>query len=287
MSEGVPNVPNNSAVGNTISPAKYWFFTFNNYLESDIEEFCSVPIHIVSHYVFQEELGDNGTRHLQGHLAFVSKTRPLTVFKGTRWGKDVHWEKTKSGKAATAYCTKLATSNGKKYNRGWLIPKAPSIIKTLNHWQRLLKDKLLAINEDRKIMWYWERQGNTGKSSFTKYMCYHHDALVLSGKSADMMHGIVKFHESKHAYPEIIIIDLPRSYDKTYLNYSAIEKIKDGCFYSSKYEGGMVVMPCPRIVIFSNDPPNKEKLSMDRWDIVKIPTITNFDEIVWVNQHDI
>ena len=121
----------------------------------------------------------------------------------------------------------------------------------------------------RTIHWYWDSVGNTGKSAFTKYLCAEHDALCVSGKSNDCKYAIVQYKEKKKTYPKIIIFDVPRT-NIDYLNYEAIESIKNGCFFSGKYECTQVVMNCPHVIIFANSSPIEHKLSKDRWNIVMI-----------------
>ena len=38
-------------------------------------------------------------------------------------------------------------------------------------------------------------------------------------------------------------------------------------FYSPKYEGGMIDGPPPHVLVMSNDPPDLDKLSKDRWNV--------------------
>ena len=44
-----------------------------------------------------------------------------------------------------------------------------------------------------------------------------------------------------------------------------MEAIKNGCFFSGKYESGMVRFNSPHILVFANEPPERTKLSQDRW----------------------
>jgi hypothetical protein len=93
-------------------------------------------------------------------------------------------------------------------------------------------------------------------------------ALVLSSKSADMKYGIVKYIEKHGHAPQIIIIDVPRSVDLNFLSYTGIEEVKNGCFFSPKYECDMVCFNSPHVIIFANEPPNALKCSADRWKVV-------------------
>jgi len=65
------------------------------------------------------------------------------------------------------------------------------------------------------------------------------------------------------------VFDIPRT-NIDYLNYEAIESIKNGCFFSGKYECTQVIMNCPHVIIFANSPPLEHKLSIDRWHIINI-----------------
>lgn len=66
-----------------------------------------------------------------------------------------------------------------------------------------------------------------------------------------------------------IIIDLSRSMED-HVPYEAIEDIKNGIFFSGKYESKMIVRNNPIVIIFANFEPDTSKLSKDRWVITKI-----------------
>lgn len=66
--------------------------------------------------------------------------------------------------------------------------------------------------------------------------------------------------------PKIIICDIPRT-NLEYINYGAIESIKNGMIYSGKYEGGQCIFDNPHVVVFANELPDGSKMSRDRWRI--------------------
>lgn len=270
----VPKVPKSSkASGNTkqkpkqISPSKHWCFTFNNYTIDDIAVLSSTFKQICSNYVFQEEKGDCGTPHLQGYCHFKNKIRPLSL----ELPKTIHWEKKKGTvKQCIAYCTKDESRNGQIYTN---IKSIGYKIKTIDlekfyPWQKEVSDTIIGEDEDRKIYWIYDKVGNKGKSAFVKYNCVHKDALLLSGKAADMKYAIHTMVRQKN-YPELIFIDIPRSSNK-FLSYAGIEEIKNGCFFSGKYEAGMVLFNSPKIIIFSNALPRVDTMSKDRWQVHEI-----------------
>ena len=96
----------------------------------------------------------------------------------------------------------------------------------------------------------------------------NYNAIIVSGKGNDILYGITK-HIEEHKEIDIVILDFERSVED-YVSYSAIEKIKNGCFYSPKYKGSMVIFNSPHVICFANFLPDKEKLSLDRWNIKEI-----------------
>lgn len=278
----VPRVPHSSrGEGNTrqISPAKHWCFTLNNYTSSDIvslkEKFDNeiVPKFQSStgwahKYIFQEETGENGTPHLQGYVAFRNKLRPISVVGDRR----IHWEKCKHPVASIRYCCKSDTRTGEIYSKGINLDRFKKFWldrKDFLPWQASVWEILQVPSDYRTIHWIYESVGNTGKSSISKAIVCELNALILAGKGADMKYGIVSYFEKKGVYPDIIIIDIPRS-NLEYVSYCGIEEIKNGCFFSGKYESGMCVFPNPKIVCFANEPPKWHKVSRDRWKCYEI-----------------
>ena len=63
--------------------------------------------------------------------------------------------------------------------------------------------------------------------------------------------------------PKILILNLARSRGAR-LDYGGLEEIKDGHFFSSKYESGQCIFSPPHVVVFANSPPLDGELSEDR-----------------------
>lgn len=280
MKKNSSNSSIGSEIGNTnqsqIPPAKHWVFTLNNHTEQEINDLKKIDSSIVPIIIFQEELSDSGTPHLQGCLSFASKGRPFNITKNKR----IHWEK--KGKFSTLiemrkYCFKADSriEGGTLYCRGFVIPKPIKIISKLKPWQKAIEELIIEEPNDRTIYWFHEQVGGCGKSIFAKYLCIKYNAIMVSGKGADMKYGLMAFNEKRGYYPEIVIIDIPRSVND-YVSYSGIEEVKNGCFFSSKYESGMAIFNCPHIVCFSNELPDLAKMSADRWDIREIGATGEF-----------
>lgn len=244
----------------------HWCFTYNNYTQKNIEELIETFRDGSIHYLFQEETGENGTPHLQGFVKFPSKSRPMEKIKD----KNIHWEKCKNVNASIKYCCKEDTRTGEIYSS---IP-FPKPIKVLSEdqlydWQKDIVEMVKKPADDRSIYWYWETKGGIGKTQFCKYLCVKYNAVVLSGKSSDAKYGIVKYEELNGLYPDIIIFDIPRTMND-FISYEALESIKNGLFFCGKYESAQVVMNPPHILCFSNEEPDVEKMSADRWHILHL-----------------
>lgn len=259
-------------VGNTkIQPPLLinWFFTFNNYQHSDIETLETFFKSFCVKYAFQCETGENGTKHLQGTITLKKRSR-YTEFG---LNKKIHWEKPINLSKSYLYCVKEDTRDKGTFpyvmNYDYINLCEPlNIIVDLYPWQSECLTTLSNSASPRTISWYWENTGNTGKSSFCKYLCYHHNAVYIDeGKKSDLINIIfnVKNINSK----SVIVIDIPRDNGNN-VSYKAIESIKNGVIMNSKYETGMRLFNSPHIIIFSNFPPNKDKLSSDRWYIKEI-----------------
>lgn len=260
---------NDFVPGNTDSGTKqreqqynYWFFTYNNYDLEQVEQMEQVFRHECKWYVFQEETGESGTKHLQGTICLKVKQRLSSLKK--IYCRSIHWENTKSVKASIAYCQKEKTRTGKQWVFGIEVPE-PLEIEEPYGWQLDVVKIIESKPDKRTIHWYWEPNGNVGKTTLCKYLVVKHDALMLTGKSSDMYHMISKFPNKR----KLIIIDCPRS-SQDYINYGAIEQIKNGLIFSGKYEGCQLVFNSPHVIVFSNQPPDYNKMSNDRWNVVEI-----------------
>lgn len=271
--------------GNTILPpraplAKKWIFTLNNWSDFELKSIISSIVSVVSSfYVIGEEIGEQGTPHLQGYVEMGKKIRPTEFFKNKR----IHFEKVRGSREQNmVYCKK----------EGKFHTNIPEPLKLYDEWesectpykyQLKIKEIINGPVASRTIYWFWEPEGNTGKSVFTKHLCLKHDALVLSGKGNDCKAAIAYNPTNgiiKKPAPKLIIFDYPRS-SMGYINYAVIEEIKNGCFFSGKYESQMFLMNKPHIIIFANEEPDYDKLSKDRWCVEKIEidqTINKFYE---------
>ncbi len=261
----VPRVPKKSGNTRQISPAKHWCFTLNNYTKENILEICSNSS--IKRYVFQEEIGESGTPHLQGYLEFKTKKRPLGVFKLFK----AHWEKCRKVKEAIIYCQKEDTRSGDVFRHGVMKyrPIKCLLKEQLYDWQKAIVNEVELEPDDRTIHWYWGEEGNIGKSQLCRYLVLKHNAIIVSGKSADIKYQIKTFVDTHGCGPEIVLYDIPRT-AQSYVNYTALEEVKNGLFASNKYESAMIVINPPHFLCFANFEPIVQSVSLDRWKITNL-----------------
>ncbi len=246
-----------------ISPAIRWCFTLNNYTEQESSSLVLTIRDRCKKAIVAKEVGASGTPHLQGYIEFKTKSRPKSVFMFNR----IHFEKAKGNAQQNYdYCSK---DNDIILLIGF--PKPVNLISPDYAWEQEILSIITSMKgpDERKIYWYWG-EGNVGKTSFCKYLIVRHKAIVIGGKGADMRNAIVDYNKTNGCCPELILINIPRSHDCDYLSYEGMENVKDMCFYSGKYEGGMVCGNPPHLFVFANEPPAEHKMSADRWVIRKI-----------------
>ena len=273
-------------VGNTNSTptkeSKAWFFTYNNCDDDQkdqlIEYFKSKK---QCSYMCQYECGEEeGTLHLQGCFKALSATK-FTTLKN-KFPK-VHWERCRSWEKSGQYCCKEKT----RVDGPWCSPDMRVLVratiedplygKELYEYQKYILDLLKEKPDDRKVYWFWEEDGNVGKSALVKHIYLNNKdhTVIAGGKGNDVRNQInmhVNGNEKKGIAGKdlnIAILDISRT-NEDYVSYEVIEQIKNGLLYSGKYEGGICCFNSPHVIIFANFKPKEETLSADRWVIKEI-----------------
>lgn len=253
----------------------YWFITKNDVSgnlekESELRERVSA---ISKQYVFQYERGlDSGRLHYHLLIYLKVKTRFSALQK--IFGKaKILFIKRKDLNRVRDYCCKEDTRVSCPVFKwkGIVIQDTSYFVKKedLKPKQIRIVDKFIQRENPkwgRNIHWFWESKGGWGKSVCATYMIDQMGAMEVNGACSDILCGIVKWIEEKGEAPPIVIIDIPRI-SMSRVSYRAIEQIKNGKFFSGKYESGMVRFKKPHVIVFANQPPDESCLSADRWVI--------------------
>lgn len=243
-----------------------WFFTFNNYEETDITHLKILFNKLCKKYIFQEEVGSCGTKHLQGSISLKKKARLVEMKK---IDDRIHWEETKNEKAANKYACKEETRNGRVFTH----EKKKAFIRTKSKFDDIKpREEIISIIEkepdNRTINWIWSDEGGVGKTSTCAYIEHNYDGVcIVNGKGADIKNQVINFLEENSL--DVLIINVPRC-NENHVSYAAIEEIKDGLIYSGKYEGGFANIEHPHVIVISNFYPETYKLSEDRWNIIEL-----------------
>lgn len=145
-------------------------------------------------------------------------------------------------------------------------------------WQKEIYDALfyktgeIKPGTDREIIALYDEKGNSGKSSFFKYLFFNHPediGRITYGTASQLRASLLNIGRKK-----IYIIDLARSKSKNDSEIdllSAIEDLKNGLVTSNMYgSGGTMLMDIPHILISSNYIFDQSLLSADRWKIYSI-----------------
>ncbi len=289
LSEGDEPVPKRRKVD---LRRRHWFLTWNNADEHTKspkvwERSKDILLNLgAAKYAFQHEVGESGTHHWQGLFSFVEAKLWSTLCNHCRGAV---WAPCRNIAAARQYCSqmthgKTGTVVGEPFVKGYWL-KATKVAdplkdKTYYGWQKDIVDMIAAKPDDRKIYWFWSQAGAIGKSSLVKHLCLSDKSIVLcGGKFKDAEFAIAAMVHAKNE-PRCVIFDVPRSMvseaGQAMVSYTGMEEIKNGCFFSSKYESGMVLFNVPHVIVFANVAPDMCKLSGDRWEIKCLDEVLNF-----------
>lgn len=250
--------------------SRRWCFTLNNWSDDEFEKLIDVLDQKKCTYIVGKEVGTKGTPHLQGYIEFPNAVRFSTL---KRFNERLHIEKARGSRDDNiTYCSKEGDYEST------FPPDFKEVLKQecmreykgveWKEWQAEILSLILQKPDGRKIRWYYEETGNTGKTFLAKYIALTNEVVICDGKK-DNIFNQVKMCLDEKKIPRIVILDIPRS-SESYINYGAIEKLKDGFLYSGKYEGGKCVFPHPHVIALANHLPELDKMSKDRWVIKRI-----------------
>lgn len=253
--------------GNTKTPRKRYtkcVFTLNNYSEEEYLEL--VKVFDLKNYVYLigREIGDEGTPHLQGYVEFKKQVYFEALKKlNTR----IHWEAARGTREQNKkYCTKDGNFiSNLPLTRKERVLKMEYADVVWRPFQERIIEIIKGPVDDRKIYWFYEYEGNEGKSYLAKFLAATYDVIIADGKKDNVFNQIkiwMDGHDESED-PRIIMCDIPRD-NLDYINYGALEQIKNGLVYSGKYEGGMCLFPHPHVIIFANERCKPGKWSRDR-----------------------
>jgi Putative viral replication protein len=290
--------------------AKNWFYTLNNYTEDELEVFKALPPGATFHHFGKEVaktgtphlqgvLGFTKRtsiarikKHLSSRLhlepcrdvlraiGYCSKEAdtftygrvPTTNPSGSRSDLDAFKQAVLEGmydfkelrlhhSSVVARYPRFCSDFVRDHRPVRAPPTHP-----LRPWQNSLEEDLSLPPDSRVIHFVVDLSGNTGKSWYCDFYHYRNPGtsqVLIPGKKADMAFAL---------NPEInvLFIDAPRSKQGEFIQYDFLEDVKNGRVFSGKYESMTKYLgPC-HVVVMMNEEPDYEKLSEDRYKIIKL-----------------
>lgn len=221
-------------------------------------------------WCFQLELSESGYEHFQGRIHLKVKTRLNTLLKKIPKGGDFRVTSEKNTKN-NFYVTKPETRidgpwTDQDIEATWDVQLL--IDNGLYKWQNQLIDLATEYHNLRIINIIVDKKGGRGKSSLTDYMMFKGIAEELP-----LVNDFIEMVQMAYAIPaQCYIIDMPRSLKKDKLAglFGAIEYIKTGKSFDKRYHYKRRKQNPPNILVFTNEYPNANYLSLDRWRIWRI-----------------
>jgi len=269
-----------------------YMFTINNYTESDMDV-MDIWLKKSLCMQVQQEVGKEGTPHLQGYVYFKQARKRSVLFREI--GKGFYCVVPDNPAACRNYCKKNETRkiDEKVWRKDWTEQKSKK--KSLREkmlercaqefeedyngvvwkdWQQKILDLADKKPDRRSVYWFWEETGNIGKSFLAKYIRKTYGAFQLSGRMADCCKQIAMLMDSDMDIPKFCMYDLPRGRGN-YCSYTFLEDLKNGYIVSTKNDTEGIELPRMHVVVFANQPPKCDDMSRDRWIITHIASEDN------------
>lgn len=258
------------AVGNSKTTACKPFrsrkivLTLNNYTIEEYNNLSKLFKKKDWKYIIGKEVGEEKkTPHLQMYIESKNAIYNTTLLKCC---KRLHIEKARGSREENfKYCSKEGKYESNMITKKPIKDKIPKL--NLHDWQKQILSLFDEEPDDRLIYWYVDNIGCKGKTSLARHICLNYKALYVSGKCSDVLFGVCTFLEEQDI--DMVIFDFTRSVEG-FISYQAIETLKNGIMFNTKYKSGMCIFNIPHVVCLSNFEPDITKMSSDRWKVLYI-----------------
>lgn len=234
-------------------PSKSWCFTINNPTEKDEQILADLE---KSYLVYGNEVGDQGTTHLQGYICF---TRAYRLSQLKKLNSRAHWEIAVCNDAMN-YCMKdgnyKITDNRKKKGERTDLkeicqkPLAQIINENPDYYVRYhngfdkLQYKLVKPRTEKPfVTWLWGPTG-TGKTRHVTKK-YTYDKVWISGRNLEWFDGYIG--------QEVALFD---DFRGDFCTFHYLLRLLDWNPIKVPYKGGFVEFSPKRIYITSCFPPH-------------------------------
>lgn len=252
-----------------------FILTINNFTEQDKNQLLLLCKEAKAYVVGDEIAPTTGTRHLQCYVRFdnaryrtaIKKFLKKDCFIAIANGTDLQ---------NFNYCKK---ENLLETNIKFKLP--PRVIPSLQYeelydWQKSIFDFIqIPLTKSGQIIWIYESEGRVGKTELAKFLMDKYDfKVVYGGKCRDII-NLVSNNKKYFIEEQItgLIYNLSRSDDMEKISYKSMEQVSDGIISNSKYESCCFKIPPAHIIVFSNQPPILNQMTLSRWDVYTIENL--------------
>ncbi len=289
-----------------MSRGKNWCFTLNNYTSDDYDRLTQlVDKDECVYIIFGKEIGDSGTPHLQGFIAFSKRVYMTDVKK--RISRTAHFELARQVPESIEYCKK----DGDVFESG-VLPAGQGKRTDIDDFKLDVKGGLLNfkdIREKHSVVYAKYKSfvmeyvvDNSPQRTVPTYVLHEWQQDLLTKLDADPDDRTIQFvvdqtgnngktwfahwYASKNTNCQVmcpgkradmayilrtdirvLIMDAPRSKQGEFIQYDFLEDVKNGYVFSPKYESSVKSLQNLHLVVLMNEPPDLTKLSFDRFDI--------------------
>lgn len=292
-----------------MSKVRIYVFTLNNYTDEELRTLDTAVGDQVRYIRYGKEVGESGTPHLQGMIAFFNRVRLPTVKKvlGPRahvepmrgtiaqniayTGKDgvltefgdrprTNEEKSESGRNKHAEAFELA-------KQGRLDEIEPGMrLRYYNTFEQIASKsaplKYSLKGDYRSSPWRDKILAMLELPPDDRTIIWVYDTKGGSGKSyfarwlannkgAWLMRAEGTNRDMVHSYrPECTICIVDIPRECEKIPYGFFECVKDGAMHSTKYSTKMMSFDPPHLLVFANVVPNVDLISKDRLKIFSV-----------------
>lgn len=293
-----------------MSRAKYWCFTVNNPTTDERAKIVALEDDdVVEYLVFGNEVGESGTPHLQGFVAYGTRVRLTQVKQSV--SERGHFEVAKFPEKAAEYCKKdgdfvefgvLTLKKGKRSDLdafkddvkiGVLTVKelreahSDVFAKYSQFCTQYIQDNNSVLSVEAHMLYGWQDGlfQTLKTDADPRQIMFCVDLVGNSGKSwfchyvSGLLPNVQVLLPGRKADmcmmveldAKIIFVDATRSKQGEYILYDFLEELKNRYIFSSKYHS---VLKClkttPHVIVMMNEFPDMSKLSMDRYHILEV-----------------
>lgn len=268
MSKKSKSTPAKASIGNSKETAsglrsRNWVFTWNNYKPEDVIYAKTVPCRYIT---WGEEIGEQGTRHLQGYVEFESvkslktlrelfKNNHCEIRKGTQEQAITYCHKEGVGIVEVGTRAKQGSRNDLDAIRQMAADEGMSSVARVGNLQQIkVAEKFLTYCEpgrtwQTEVYWLWGGSG-LGKTTLAWDLAEEFGDRVYS-KS-----GPSKFWEGYDSQPTVILDEFRDSFWPLHEMLS----ILTGRNYRVECKGSSRQLLAKRIIITTVHPPNRHYL---------------------------